>query len=166
MNRRLGFLDVTFEDGVFRGGILVTDTISVPIEVRWAKPVEPTPSHRYAYGSTLNRYVAIDCFAIPLLRNLEKKPELILIRREYLLDLRLHIEAPVLLVNTYTGRNDGLSHSETCPGSDASPGLRFTAHKRFEEDLTHVPELQSIFSLFDPAEVFNRLPIFLKAQER
>ncbi len=45
MNSRLGFVDVYLEDGTFRGGIIVTDTNSVPLEVRWAQPVVPTQSH-------------------------------------------------------------------------------------------------------------------------
>lgn len=167
MSKRLGFLDVNSEDGIFRGVILVTDTISVPMEVRWANQIEPTPAHRLIYGKTLNRYISIDCLAIPLLTNLQKKPELILICRDCLLDLRLYTETPVLLINKdeHAQGSVGSNQSEIGTSPDV-PGPRITVHRKFVEDLVHVPDLQKLFSFFDPREVFSRLPIFLKAQER
>ncbi|MGO9612370.1 MAG: hypothetical protein ACLPX5_04995 [Dissulfurispiraceae bacterium] len=162
---RLGFLDVHFEDSIVRGGILVTDAMSVPLEVRWSKPVEPTRWQRIVYGNTLKNYLAIHCFAIPLLNNLQNTPDLILICRDYLLDLRPHISSAVILINKadHTKKDDGSSEPASID-SNAQLGLLFSAHKRFQVDLVHVPQLQSIFSSFDPTEVFSRILIFLQAQ--
>jgi hypothetical protein len=169
MNKRLGFLDVYEYEGIFSGAIIMTDSASIPVEVRWAAPLELTSLQRIAYGKTLVRHISIECIAIPLLANLERRPDLILICRDYLLALRHHVETPVLLINRANNCVQKVldpTQPETNTESDTPLRLPIVHDKNFEDDSVHVPYLKDIFRSFDPFEVFGRIPVFLKAQKR
>lgn len=96
--RLLAFLDLaTFEDGAaIRGGCLVTDAITRPLEFRVSGAVRPTNLQKKLYGELLLEYVCTDLLGLPLLQALEARPELVLVREAEFLKLRPRLEIPVL----------------------------------------------------------------------
>jgi hypothetical protein len=96
--RILAFLDLTtFEDGgAIRGGCLVTDALTRPLEFRVSGAVRPTNLQKVLYGDTLQEYISNDLLGLPLLQSLEVKPELVLVREAEFLKLRSKVQMPVL----------------------------------------------------------------------
>jgi hypothetical protein len=96
--RILAFLDLaTFEEGTaIRGGCLVTDALTRPLEFRVSGAVRPTNLQKVLYGDTLQEYISNDLLGIPLLQSLEVKPELVLVREAEFLKLRPRVGMAVL----------------------------------------------------------------------
>jgi len=63
-----------------RGGCLVTDALTRPIEFWVSGVIRPTSIQRILYGDTLHEYICNDLVGIPLLSTLESSPDLILVR--------------------------------------------------------------------------------------
>lgn len=98
--RILAFLDLaSFEEGAaLRGGCLVTDGLTRPLEFRVSGPIRPTSLQRVLYGDTLQEYICTDLVGLPMLQDLESKPDIILVRDAEFLKLRPRVEIPVLWV--------------------------------------------------------------------
>ena len=99
-DRTICFLDLTkFEQGeIIRGGCLVTDALTRPIEFWVSGVIKPSSIQKILYGDTLQEYISIDLIGVPLLESLEASPELILVREAEFLKLRQPAENPRLWV--------------------------------------------------------------------
>jgi hypothetical protein len=113
----LAFLDITtFEDGeASRGGCLVTDSFTRPLEFRVSGAIRPTNLQKVLYGDTLREYICTDLIGLPIVNTLEQKPDLILVRDAEFLKLRPKIEIPVLWVR---GTVDGQFVLQAFPGHE------------------------------------------------
>ena len=121
----IAFLDVsTFGDDnqAFRGGCLITDRRTHPLEFRMTSPIEPTPLQTILYGKTLKSYVSIDLIVVPLLEVIKTQPVIILIRSSIFLMARPQARMPMVLVST---SEDGK--------------VQFQSHKSFAEDQQLLP---------------------------
>jgi hypothetical protein len=114
-DRVFAFLDiVSFEDGAaIRGGCLVTDGMTRPLEFRVSGAIRPTPLQKVLYGDTLHEYICSDLIGLPILESLENKPEIVLIRDAEFLKLRPRVNTPVLWVR---GTVDGQYVLQGYPG--------------------------------------------------
>ncbi len=98
--KHLAFLDLaSFEDGAaVRGGCLVTDLLTRPVEFRVSGAIRPTSLQKVLYGDLLMEYICNDLIGLPILQALETKPEWVLVREAEFLKLRPRMEIPVLWV--------------------------------------------------------------------
>ena len=85
------------EDGVLRGGILVTDAHGKPVEFRCTSPIRPNAVQRTLYGSTLMPHIAVELVGAPLVQNVKAAPDVVLVQQEEFLDLRNRYDKPLLL---------------------------------------------------------------------
>jgi|GEM_PF-5164805 hypothetical protein len=152
MIEKLTFLDCSEDQNTHSAGIIITDPRGVPRDVYHTSGVTPTPLQEILYGSSLETYVAIDCLALPLLKNLRDEP-LILVRSQKLLHVRARVKIKTLLVT---------SGSPPCPHKrvEGSLGREFfvSPHYQFVEDLEGWSDLTLDL---DPFEVFERISLFL-----
>lgn len=113
----LAFLDLTtFEDGEsMRGGCLVTDELTRPLEFRVSGAIRPTGLQKVLYGDTLHEYICTDLVGMPMLETLENKPELVLVRDAEFLKLRSRVDITVLWVR---GTVDGQFVLQAFPGHE------------------------------------------------
>jgi hypothetical protein len=122
--KALAFLDiVSFEDGAaIRGGCLVTDGFTRPIEFRVSGAIRPTSLQKVLYGDTLHEYVCNDLIGVPMLQSLESKPGMVLVRDAEFLKLRPRVEVAVLWVRATV---DGQYVLQSFPGyeQEAEAGL-------------------------------------------
>lgn len=92
----LGFLRVLEVDcGGFVGGILVTNQLGRPLEFQCTTPVKPNRTQVILYGPTLAPFVYAELIGKTLVARLDIKPQLVIVDQPPLLDLRLHVPAPV-----------------------------------------------------------------------
>lgn len=96
----VAFLDLaSFEKGAaFRGGCLVTDGATQPVEFRVSGTIRPTKLQKMLYGDTLHGYICSDLVGLPIIETLETKPAVVLVRDAAFLNLRPKIGIPMLCI--------------------------------------------------------------------
>ena len=112
-NNHLAFLDLTtLENGtVLRGGCLVTDLETNPMEFRCTAAIRPTELQRMLYGKKLIEYVCKDLVGIPILEKIKIKPDIVLVRISEFLRLRPHGAIPIIFVEREQDKVRLQSHS-------------------------------------------------------
>lgn len=113
----LAFLDIAiFEEGAaMRGGCLVTDIQTHPLEFRVSGAIRPTSLQKILYGKTMHAYICKDLVGLPVIRALEIRPDFVLVRDAEFLKLRPEIDIPVLWVRTAANEQSVL---QSYPGYD------------------------------------------------
>jgi hypothetical protein len=115
--KKFAFLDLAvFEDGeAIRGGCLVTDEHTHPLEFRVSGAIRPTNLQKILYGDTLIEYISNDLIGLPMLQALDNKPDIVLVREAEFLKLRLGVDMPVLWVRATA---EGQFVLQALPGHD------------------------------------------------
>jgi len=185
------FLDVArFEDGrVLRGGALVTDLATEPIEFRCTTPVRPTKLQKILWGARLSAHVASHLLGMPLLRSLESDYVVVAVRDEDFFEVRGNIEIPVVRLlkhgelefdvpgksedmDSIEAEGNSTSHQQI-PDDDSalleSGSGRFepvviSCHKGYRDDRKRARSiLRPIFRTRDVLEPFERIQRALQA---
>jgi len=161
----LGFLSL-FEtparDGKI-GAILITDSNGVPQEFRCSHPVKPTAIQKPLYGDTLEPYIGVQLCGIPLLNSIQLKPTLIIVDKEFLLEVREGSPYPAIFIRRAGEAIELKSSEEKERVRIDSPTGRFQpiiiiSHPDFGEDKEKAQEiLNDIFNHLDPYEPFERM---------
>ena len=112
---RLGFLGhAAFRgDEAFRGGLLVTDGNGKPMEFRSTTPVKPNALQRTLYGGSMMPHIATELMGVPLLKSVQEKPSVVLIREPIFLGVRLYTETPVLCIRQQGAASSNLPSAYT-----------------------------------------------------
>jgi hypothetical protein len=146
MENSIAFLDAgIFNNGeAYRGGCLVTDTETNPLEFRCTSAVKPTEMQKILYGSQLISYVYKELFGLPIIAKLENKPNLIVVKSSHFLSIRQRIDIPVVLVL----------------GLDGS--IQFDVMTGFDDDKTHSIQILEKFSREAVFQPFERVQIAIQ----
>jgi len=114
----LAFLDLaTFDEGAaFRGGCLVTDERTRPLEFRVSGAIRPSAVQKILYGDTLHEYICTVLLGEPLLKALESRADFVLVRDAEFLKLRPQLELPLLWLRSTV---DGQYALQPFPGYEA-----------------------------------------------
>ena len=113
----IAYLDLEqFEDAkAVRGGALVVDPTTEPLEFRCTDAVRPTRLQRLLWGKRLDGHIAANLIGAPLIKSLSQKFSLVAVKNPDFLELRTTIEIPVVLLT----RDSGIDFEST--GSAPSP---------------------------------------------
>ncbi|MCJ7459045.1 MAG: hypothetical protein MUP17_08650 [candidate division Zixibacteria bacterium] len=165
----IGFLalhETSIRDG-YLGAILITDLQGIPQEFRCTHPVKPTTIQKPLYGDTLEPYIGVNLCGIPLIQSIQNKPSLIIIHKEFLLDVRKASSCPVIFIRRAGEAIDfkPANNSEVIlkrERVDSSTGkfqpVVFTPHPDFDDDITSTREIfEKILNYLDPLEPFERM---------
>jgi hypothetical protein len=115
---RLGFLTaIELPDKGYVGGLLVTNHQGRPLEFQCTVPIRANPTQEILYGPTLVPFILGELIGSTLVEKSGIKPQLILTDREQILELRNHIDKPVVLV-------EGESRSSKARASDEGATIR------------------------------------------
>jgi hypothetical protein len=97
---KIGFLDIAiFESkNVFRGGLLITDVNTYPLEFRVTSSIRPTSLQRMLYGHKLEDYIFVDLIAYPLIKAMKSNPLLVVVSSKRMLDARPQINVPLIFI--------------------------------------------------------------------
>lgn len=156
----LGFLTILHDNQGYMGGYLVTNLWSRPIEFRLSTAVQPNRIQQILYGGTLQSYLCADLIGKALVEKTSAAAQYIFTDCEPVLDLRLHIEVPVVWLpfegsSFQAPRSDPSAHVE--PGAAGWQSL-LRCHRHFPGDLTSVRKLlDSLDGSLDLAEPFVRI---------
>ncbi|MFH1538041.1 MAG: hypothetical protein ABIH66_03725 [bacterium] len=98
---KIGYIDTYHSDrNVFIGGALVTDCYGIPLEFRHTDAVSPTKLEQILYGRSLDKYLKADTLANALLKDLEKKPDLLVVPDESYYTLTRNYPFPFVQLGT------------------------------------------------------------------
>jgi hypothetical protein len=164
---RIAFLSrSSFDNGVVsRGGILVTDGETKPLEFRCTSPIRPSSLQKVLYGKTLDGHMALELIALPLIKGIQEKPGAVLVREAAFLELRPQIQVPMLLLS----KNEELGNLGLPAGEQGQPvmldsgsgkfePLVVSAHPSFFAEREQVRVmLAEVFKSFNLLEPFERI---------
>jgi len=85
-NASLGYLAVEQIDDQFIGGIMITDSRSIPVEFRYTDPIQPTAIHRIIFGTVLKPYITNEVIKKTLLKDIRQNPDLLFVRDPEMLE--------------------------------------------------------------------------------
>jgi len=177
------------EDKVLRGGALVTDSTTEPLEFRCTSAVRPTALQRILWGARLGGHIAANLIGLPLLRKITQEYGLVVVKNPGFLEVRSSIEQPVILMlrdsaiefdppDTRTNKEwaqdlaEGRDQADIRAESEAvlaNPAGKFEpvilqCHPRFPNDQSKAKEtLAPIFGQRDVFEPFDRIASALEA---
>jgi hypothetical protein len=170
-----------FEAGkVIRGGALIVDNDTQPLEFRCTDAVRPTQLQKLLWGERLYSNIAANVLGTPLLRSLKQKYGLVLVRNPAFLECRDAVEVPLVLlrrdVDIATAKPEEIGTAGPPPAPPtpdepedsvgetiADPLGRFeqivvTSHPQHKEDREKARAcLQGLFRRVDVLEPFERV---------
>lgn len=141
---RILFLEIhEFESGAaIRGGALVTDGTTEPLEFRCTSAVRPTQLQKTLWGERLIDYIAAKLIGKPLVTALANAPSIVLVRRPEFVELRGLIVCPLvqLLKNEELARASPLTidrQNDDVLDGDGAPfePVVLKVHRRHQDDL-------------------------------
>lgn len=166
---RLGFLglyETGAEDG-YIGAILITDPHGIPQEFRCTLPIKPTAIQKPLYGDSMEPYIGVELCGKPLMQSVQHPPSLLLVNREFLLDVRQASGCPVVFVRQ-AGEAIDVEPADTsdvgvkrerldCPTGRFQP-IVFSVHPEYydEDGLSAREMLEKVFRHLEPGEPFER----------
>lgn len=76
----IGYIDI-YRSGKndFIGGVLITDRLGIPVEFRHTETVSPSKVQKVLYGQALEKFLKCETLARCLLKDIEKKPSLLVV---------------------------------------------------------------------------------------
>lgn len=168
-NILIGFLALyeTLSHDGYLGAILITDFKGIPQEFRCTHPVKPTIIQKPLYGDTLESYIGVDLCGIPLIKSIKNEPSIIVVCKDFLLDVRRESSCPVIFIRR-AGEAIDIKQSESsnttlkreridCPTGRFQP-IVLSSHPSFYDDIESAKEtLEKVFSHLDLFEPFERM---------
>lgn len=160
---RLMFLCThSLDDGAcVRGGILVADAHTKPLEFRCTDPIRPTSFQKILYGEALTQVVLIELVGVPLVGHCREKGKVVLVRESRLLPLRAHIDIPVLWVGKeeeWRSASEPIAKEEqiVCTLGSYEP-IIVKNNPKFPKDADERVMLSDVFQNHDLLEPFERI---------
>ena len=167
----LSFFETSSKDG-YLGTVLITDSQGIPQEFRCTHSVKPTTIQKPLYGDMLEPYIGVNLCGVPLFKSIQNTPSLIVVDKEFLLDIRKTIPCPVIFIRrageainlkSDAGDESNFKRERIDCASGRFQPIVFTTHPDFDDDGQLAREiLEKVFSYLDPLEPFERM---LKAIE-
>ena len=158
----IGFLGIYRFDNnaTIRGGILVTDSSTKPLEFRVTASVRPQKFQEIVYGDILNEHVAVELMGLPLLNALDQKPNVVIVRDILLLGLNAKQSIPTicLLKDDESLIQKGTSTKSLNLSNSDRPLIKIHTSGQAELQIEEIVQnLQQIVEHRDLMEPFNRL---------
>ncbi len=141
----VGFLAILNDPTGTLGGLLVTNAWGRPLEFRLTSAVQPNRVQTILYGPALPGFLAGELIGKTLVDKTTTPLKWIVTDSAHALDLRLHVECPVVLTAT------------TPIPNAVSAGTNLFAHERFPNDAVRIAELLAQSPSLDLSEPFIRI---------
>lgn len=187
-SKNLVYLDLAEFDGgqVIRGGALVVDPTTEPLEFRCTSAIRPTRLQRILWGARLGAHMAAELIGLPLLKTLQQGFGLVLTNDEVFMGIRPSLTTPLVCMHRdsaieFDNSEDDGDSGEVVPGDETSAAQigaeefltnsigRFEpviirCHPAYGEDLgASRVMLRAVFEERDVLEPFDRILTALEA---
>jgi len=165
---KLAFLShLSFENNsCIRGGILISDIYTKPLEFRVTAPIKPTSFQKTLYGDILNEHILIELIGIPLLNAVKGTPDFILVRDPLFLGINESLGLKVIRLF----KEDEITYEKTEGNSQqlhSSSGkyepIFFETTKNLDGELPEIRKiLMEIFIKKNLLEPFDRVNLAIQ----
>ena len=143
--------------------VLITDHVGIPLEFKLTQSISPNNIQRALYGAVLEPYVGVQLCGIPLLRSIQVPPALVVVDKEYLLEVRVASDTPLVFVQPI-GQQIHISSSTEDTNSRGVQPIDIRPHPRYLNDKSYAQRLiQSSFDRLDLVEPFSRMALAAEA---
>jgi hypothetical protein len=119
------FLDIQrFEDGrILRGGVLVTDTATEPLEFRCTSGIRPSTLQKILWGARLSGHIAAHLIGKPLVQSLQQSYSLVVVQDPEFFELRESMDIPMVRLTRHGEIDCDVSNdSEHTPSTQSQAG--------------------------------------------
>ena len=166
----LGFLSVeaTADEKGWIGAMLVTDINGLPLEFRCTTAVKPDTLQRTLYGQKLEPFIKLELCAKRILSQVQRKPRVIFVNSEILLELEPDTDLPVIYIQPPGGSvplvtpvSNGVERGRVESGGEDPKSLVFWYSKENNPQETQAL-MGGIFQKFNLIEPFDRSRAALK----
>jgi hypothetical protein len=165
----LGFLSVepTEDEAGFIGALMVTDSNGYPLEFRATNAVRPTTVQRALYGTQLEQYVSVELCAKTLVKQMSRKPNVIIVSGALLLGVAPYTSTSLLFLNAAGRSLLGSGQPQTTIPSPSGSDLTYSGRFVGDSEAASVSLVEQCASNFDLLETFERIRSALRllAQE-
>ena len=173
----LAFLSIlpTSSGNGFIGAVLVLDHKGIPIEFRCTEPVRFSELQRMLYGASFESYIGVTLCGLPLLKALEATPNLIVVNKEFLLEIQNEIKKSVVLVMQSDGFKNNIRFSEhdlskwemaKPDGDNNRPVICCCYSRSYEEVQKIVGPTRTTYLIIDLLEPFERIELAMRMLEK
>jgi hypothetical protein len=155
----IGFLTIAQENHGYSGGYLVTNLWGRPLEFRLSTAVQPNRVQQILYGRTLQGYICGDLIGKTLVEKTGTAVQCIFTDCEAVLDLRMHMDLPVVWLAPGSRAELSSSDPENRSEQGTTDGKHsMLCHPRFSADHALVRELlDRLEGTLDLTEPFLRI---------
>jgi hypothetical protein len=169
---RIGYFSTLKVEDQFIGGVMVTDSLAIPLEFKYTDAIRPTKIHQIIFGKVLVRYIHEEVIKKNLLKEVRSAPAVYLVGELELLGDEAPGRVPLVAVQKTplpaleaVGAFQRVKDKEVLaqPGTSTSP-LRLTFHTP-ELDVQEkvLSCIRSVIDTMDLLEPFDRVETALKA---
>jgi hypothetical protein len=99
---KIGYFSSLKNEEQYIGGIMVTDSMSIPLEFKYTEPIRPTGIHRIIFGKVLEKYIAEEVIKKSLLKEIKNTPLILLVNQMALLGEDTVNHVPMVALQTTT----------------------------------------------------------------
>jgi hypothetical protein len=141
----------------YMASLLITDHSGVPQEFKSTESVKPSTLERTLYGKALEPYIGVHLCGIPLVKSVKVTPALIIVDKDYLLEVREESAIPIVLVHAL-GQQINVTSSDVDETSRGVQPLDIRPHPKYPDDKIYAQRLiESSFGRLDLVEPFSRM---------
>ena len=163
----LGLYETLTHDG-YIGSILITDHQGRPQEFRCTYPIKPTTIQKPLYGETLEPHIGVNLCGIPLIQSIQIKPSLVVVNKDFLIDIREESLCPVVYIRRI-GEAIDIKESNSsditlrreridCSTGRFQPIIIEPHPNYYDDDINNTRKtLEKVFTHLDPIEPFERM---------
>ncbi|MDE2816418.1 MAG: hypothetical protein OXM03_11240 [Chloroflexota bacterium] len=168
----IGFLTLLTinKEGERLGAVLITDERGVPLEFRVTAPVRISQVQRVIYGASLEPHVGVDIIGRPLIGKVEANPEILLVNKPFLVELRDAANCPVIFLRRVgeTLSVGGDSSGVTVESKRTQP-VSLEADPEYKDDIREAADLfrhlADSIDLFEPFERIKKAVDVLQIED-
>ncbi len=153
-------------DSCIRGGILITDANTKPLEFRVTAPIKPTTFQKTLYGKILEQFIAVELIGVPIINSVKGTPDYILVRDSHFLGINEQTSLKVIRLykenEVQYAKTQKENQQLTSTSGNYEP-VFFETTSNLEPELPEIrKKLMEIFSTSDLLEPFDRVKIAIQ----
>jgi hypothetical protein len=99
---KIGYFSSLKSEDQYIGGVMVTDSMAVPIEFKYTEPIRPTGIHKIIFGKVLEKYIAEEVVKKSLLKEVKNTPAVLFVTQLELLGEDTVNQVPMVALQTTT----------------------------------------------------------------
>jgi hypothetical protein len=99
---KIGYFSSLKTEEQYIGGVMVTDSMAIPIEFKYTEPIRPTGIHKIIFGKVLEKYITEEVVKKSLLKEVKNIPAILFVSQLEFLGEDTVNRVPMVALQTTT----------------------------------------------------------------